>query len=50
MLTGVLPVLEFAGLDFDRDTIIEAACLITDGELDTVVEVRLQKTNNLQLI
>jgi hypothetical protein len=29
-----------AGLDIDKDTIIEIACLVTDGELKTVVEVR----------
>lgn len=28
------------GLDIEKDTIIEIACLVTDGELKTVVEVR----------
>jgi hypothetical protein len=29
-----------AGLDPDSDTIIEVACLITDGELEHVIEAR----------
>ena len=27
-----------AGLDLDSDTIIEVACIITDGELERVIE------------
>ncbi|KAI8470911.1 MAG: ribonuclease H-like domain-containing protein [Monoraphidium minutum] len=30
--------LEMTGLDLDKDTIIEIACLVTDGDLKTVVE------------
>ncbi|GBF94932.1 RNA exonuclease [Raphidocelis subcapitata] len=30
--------LEMTGLDVDKDTIIEIACLVTDGDLKTVVE------------
>jgi oligoribonuclease (3'-5' exoribonuclease) len=29
-----------AGLDIEKDTIIEIACLVTDGELRQIVEVR----------
>lgn len=29
-----------AGLDIDKDTIIEIACLVTDGDLRQVVEVK----------
>ncbi len=28
-----------AGLDLETDTIIEAACLVSDGSLDTIIEV-----------
>jgi oligoribonuclease (3'-5' exoribonuclease) len=28
------------GLDIEKDTIIEIACLVTDGDLRQVVEVR----------
>ncbi|CAL8462003.1 g1534 [Coccomyxa elongata] len=30
--------LEMTGLDLEMDTIIEAACLVSDGSLDTVIE------------
>ena len=32
------------GLDIDTDHIIEAACLITDGELNIIAKVRTEKT------
>jgi oligoribonuclease (3'-5' exoribonuclease) len=32
--------LEMTGLDTARDTIIEIACLVSDGALQTVIEVR----------
>ena len=31
---------EMTGLDLERDQIIEIACLVTDGALRTVIEVR----------
>lgn len=32
-----------AGLDLETDTIIEVACIITDGELENLVEVGLAR-------
>ncbi len=37
---GAIPSLAAAGLDIDKDTVIEIAVIVTDGQLHHVIEVR----------
>lgn len=38
--TDSLAIVLQAGLDVEQHTILEVACLVTDGDLETVIEVR----------